>query len=125
MKKNIVLFTKQFEGHIPFINGKFRYYIDTPMKECEGGRATILPTSERIKAHGGIEHVTMAYGYGIKIKKDSKGYYYEFASLHTDSLVNYFRHTGNRYVDKNIEPFGPAVGFRYQYESNFISKIKK
>ena len=120
--RNIILFTNQFEGHIPYDikSKKFRFYIDNPFKECEGAMATILPTPERIKTHGGVKHVTMAYGYGITLKQDSNGYYYEFQRLKTHMLSEYFAHTGKRYVDKDLNPIGSAKGWRYQYDDNFL-----
>jgi hypothetical protein len=122
MENNVILFTNEFETSVVYNaeTGKFRYYIDNPFTKVEGGRATILPTTSKINKVGGIEHVTMQYGYGIVTKQDDTGSYYEFERVETDLLTNYFKHTDKRYVDESNQPVGSAVGFRYQYESNFL-----
>jgi hypothetical protein len=138
---NIVLWTKQFENFIPKVNGKFRFYSDGSALNCEGGRATILPTAARIKSLGGIEHSTMAYGYGIKVVKRETNephpfnedfdwnFYYEFDRLETSLLSDYFKHTGNVFViestNGSIVPIGPAEGYNRQYESTFNLKLSK
>ena len=132
---NIILFTKQLENFIPKVNGKFRFYSDgNPLKVETGSRTTILPTSTRVKAHGGIEHVTMSYGYNTKlvtIEQDPHeqsfawNHYYEFDTLETFMLKDYIKHTGNEYIKESIDGTFVAAVPNRQYEATFNLKHSK
>ena len=124
MKKNIVLFSNEFETAVVYDRAtkKFRYYLANPLKNCIGGRAIILPTHSVIETLGGIDKADMYFGYDIKLKKDINGYYYEFSRVDKRPLSEYFLFTDNVYLNKQLQPIGSAVGYRYQYEENFNCK---